>query len=221
VNNNHNPPKVRPNYVPRAQPGAQSISIVARLLEYERRGSLLADFAEAVAELVPEASSARYEEALANLGDYLGFSAERPEKAHGVGPDVLWRTGASFDFVIKAKSEKDEANPLYKTDHAQLLEAEQWFKVAYPGRGALRVSALPEALAHEKATPTGTFALRLGEITKLVTALRGVLTELAASPGDAEVLREQCEAALRRAKLTPDLLRVAYMVSFGTAAQKS
>jgi hypothetical protein len=41
---------------------------VARLLEYDRRGAMIADFDEAVAELVPEASAGRYEEALANLG---------------------------------------------------------------------------------------------------------------------------------------------------------
>jgi hypothetical protein len=85
---------------------------------------------------------------------------ERPEKTYGVGPDVLWRTDGAFDFVIEAKSEKEEGNPLYKKDHAQLLEAEHWFKNAYPGRAALRVSALPEAVADAKATPVGRFALR-------------------------------------------------------------
>jgi hypothetical protein len=34
--------------------------------------------------------------------------------------------------VIEAKSRKDADNPLYKKDHAQLLEAEQWFKVVLP-----------------------------------------------------------------------------------------
>ena len=69
--------------------------------------------------LAPKASASRYEEALANLGAYLGFDAERPEKVYGVGPDVLWRTDAAFDFVIEVKSKKDEDNPLYKKDHAQ------------------------------------------------------------------------------------------------------
>ena len=61
-------------------PGKQSTAIVARMLKYGLRGALLADFEEAVAELVPAASAACYEEALANLGSYLGFDAERPEK---------------------------------------------------------------------------------------------------------------------------------------------
>ena len=116
----------------------------------------------------------QYESALANLGLHLGFDAERPEKVHGVGPDVLWRTDATFDFVIEAKSEKEEDNPLYKKDHAQLLEAEHWFKQNYPGREAVRVSALPEAVADEKATPDGSYALRLDDVTKVVAAFRHV-----------------------------------------------
>jgi replicative superfamily II helicase len=216
VNNNHSPPKVRPAYKSRPFPGRQSAAIVSRMLEYDQRGAMIAEFDEAVAELVPEASAGRYEEALANLGGFLGFEADRPEKIHGVGPDVLWRTDGAFDFVIEAKSEKDQDNPLYKKDHAQLLEAEHWFKNAYLGREALRVSALPEAVADPKATPAGSFALRLDEITKLVGALRGVLLELVSSPGNSDALRERCEAALVKARMKPDGIKANFLKPFGT-----
>ncbi|HQT86483.1 MULTISPECIES: hypothetical protein [unclassified Acidiphilium] len=218
VNNNHSPPKVRPAYVPRPLPGRQSAAIVSRMLEYDQRGAMISEFDEAVAELVPEASAGRYEEALANLGAFLGFEADRPEKIHGVGPDVLWRTDSTFDFVIEAKSEKDQDNPLYKKDHAQLLEAEHWFKNAYPGREALRVSALPEAIADAKATPAGSFALRLDEITKLVGALRGILLELVSSPGRSDALRERCETALVKARLKPDGIKTHFLKPFGKKA---
>ncbi|MBB3743525.1 replicative superfamily II helicase [Rhizobium sp. BK591] len=221
ANNNHSPPRVRPAYVTRPMPGKQSGAIVQRLQEYDQRAAILADFEEAVSNLVPEASATRYEEALANLGLYLGFESERPEKIHEVGPDVLWRTDAAFDFVIEAKSEKDEANPLYKKDHAQLLEAEHWFKQTYPGREAIRVSALPEAVADEKATPAGSFAFRLDEITKVVTALRGVLTELTGVGGDFDMLSEHCEAALIKARLKPMMIRDSFMKPFGKAQTKA
>jgi replicative superfamily II helicase len=181
---------------------------------------MTADFDEAVAELVPTASAARYEEALANLGRYLGFEAERPEKVYRKGPDVLWRTGASFDFVIEAKSKKED-NPLYKNDHAQLLEAEAWFKTTYPSRAAARVSALPEAIADPKASTAGSFAFRLDEITKLVVALRGVLTDLAVSPGSADALRERCEAALQKANLKPEGIKATFLVPFAMAAKSA
>src|SRR5205085_5397064 len=98
---------------------------------------------------------------------------------------VLWRTDAAFDFVIEAKSKKEE-NPLYKNDHAQLLEAEAWFKSTYPGRNAVRVSALPHAVADPKASTDGSFAFRLNEITKLVGAVRGVLNDLVIASGNAD-----------------------------------
>lgn len=220
-NNNHSPPRKRPAYVARPAPGKQSNAIVKRLREYDQRAAVLADFDEAVSDLVPEASPSRYEEALASLGNFLGYDAERPEKVHNVGPDVLWRTDAPFDFVIEAKSEKEEDNPLYKKDHAQLLEAEHWFKQAYPGREAVRVSALPEAVADEKATPAGSFAFRLDEVTKVASALRGVLVELVGAAGGSDALREQCEAALVKAKLKPEALRATFMKPFGKAKHKA
>ena len=218
VSNNHSPPKVRPAYIARPIPGKQSTAIIARMLEYGLRGALLADFDEAVAELVTTASAARYEEALANLGSYMGFDAERPETVYGNGPDVLWRTDAAFDFVIEAKSKKED-NPLYKNDHAQLLEAEAWFKSAYPSRDAARVSALPEAVADPKASTAGSYALRLGEITKLVSALRSVLSDLVVSTGTPDALRERCERALQKANLKPDGIKKAFLLTFGAAAK--
>lgn len=185
-----------------------------RLLQYERRGSLLADFEEDVAYLVPHASAARYEQALANLGTDLGFQSERPEQIYGVGPDVLWRTDMGLDFVIEAKHEKADDSPLYKKDHAQLLEAEHWVKITYPGRATVRVSALPEAVADHKATPAGTFALRLEDINKIVGALREVLTELAATLGDEATLREKCEELLTKARLRPTDIKKTFLKPF-------
>jgi replicative superfamily II helicase len=214
VNNNHCPPKTRPQYTPRATPGKQSEAIISRLMTYERRGSLIADFEEAIVNLAPHASVGRYEEALASLGSYLGYQSDRPEQVYGVGPDVLWRTDGAFDFVIEAKHEKKDDTPLFKKDHAQLLEAEHWFKSMYPGRDALRVSALPEVIADKKATPEGTYAMRLAEVAKIVGALRDVLTDLTIAPGDDAALRDRCEGLLVNAKLKPAGIKSTFLTPF-------
>jgi replicative superfamily II helicase len=220
VNNNHCPPKQRPQYVPRPRPGKQSEAIVMRLMKYERRGSLLADFEDAIADLVLHASPRRYEQALTNLGSYLGFEADRPEQIYGIGPDVLWRTDAPFDFIIEAKHEKQDDNPLYKRDHAQLLEAEQWFKATYPGRESVRVSALPEPVADQKATPAGTFALRLADVTRLAGAVREVLTDMTVAPGDEAALREKCEELLLKGKLKPEGIKNSFLKPFANGAAR-
>ena len=146
----------------------------------------------------------------------MGFDAERPESVHGIGPDVLWRTDAAFDFVIEAKNDKNKDNPLYKKDHAQLLEAEHWFKGKYPGHDAVRVSALPEPVADAKPAPAGTYALRLEEATKLAGAVRELLDELANTQGDEEALQERCEIMLSKSKLKPDGIKATLLKPFKT-----
>ena len=83
----------------------------------------------------------------------------------------------------------------------------------------MRVSALPEAVADPKASTAGSYALRLDEISKLVGALRGVLSDLAVSPGKPDALRERCEAALQKSNLKPDSIKKTFLVSFATAAK--
>jgi len=62
-------------------------------------------------------------------------------------------------------------------------------------------------IVRKKATPIGSFAFRLAEVTKVVSAARGALVELVGAGGTAEALREQCEAALVKAKLKPAMIR--------------
>ena len=134
LNNNHSPPRSRPKYIARLAPGAQSGAIVKRLLEYDQPAAVLSRFDEATSNLVPEASALRYEEALANLGSFLGFDAERPDDVHGRGPDVLWRTDSTFDFVIEAKSAKDPKKPAFQERSR-----------AATGGGALVQATVPES----------------------------------------------------------------------------
>lgn len=214
INSNHSPPRVRPAYRPRTAPGRQSNAIVSLLSNFEPRATVIAHFDEATSNLVHDASSNSYEEALAKLGTFLGFVAERPDKVLKIGPDVLWRTEAAFDFVIEAKNKKKSGSPLFKMEHAQLLEAENWFNGQYPSRKAVRVSTLPAAFAHEQASPTGSFAFCLNEVTKVVSALRGLIQELVWSTEDGETLRSICEDILVKTKLKPDLMRDEFMGPF-------
>jgi hypothetical protein len=220
TNRNLTPPLSRPPYIFITAPSSQARAIVARLLGYGRRRAILADFDEAVSGLVPEASSDRFEQSLADLGRYLGIQAQRPENEFRIGPDVLWITPGPRDFVIEAKSRKDADNPLYKRDHAQLLEAEQWFKSAYPGRSAVRISALREAVADRKATPTGTMALTLDALSRVSSALRRILETLASEDGDGAALERRCETLLGAAGLTPSAIEKTFLVPFVTSDHK-
>jgi replicative superfamily II helicase len=219
INNNHTPPRVRPVYTARPTPGAQAAAIVQKISQFDPKVAILASFDTAVANLTAEASSGQYEAALQELGTYLGFEAERPDTVHQIGPDVLWRTASNFDFIIEAKSEKQSENTLYKKDHAQLLEAEAWFKTNYPDRSSVRVSALPEPIADPKASPQGTLAFRLNSIQNVKSLMRSLLVSLIDFSGDDGAILQRCEDALRAAKLTPEGLRDNHMIPF--VAKKS
>jgi hypothetical protein len=69
-------------------------------------------------------------------------------------------------------------------------------------------------IADQKATPKGTFALRLTDATRLAGAVRAVLTELVASPGEQAALRERCEELLTHAKLKPDDIKSSFLKPF-------
>lgn len=117
--------------------------------------------------------------------------------------------------MIEAKSRKDADNPLYKKDHAQLLEAEQWFKTNYRGRPAsLRVSALREAVAESKASPSGTMALKLDALAQMSGALRRVLEAISTTEGEIAALEHHCEVLLDKEGLTSTKLGQTFLVPF-------
>ena len=94
------------------------------------------------------------------------------------------------------------------------MEAEHWFHGAYLGRESVRVSALPEPVADKKATPIGTFALRLGDASRLAGAVREILTEMVVATGDEAALRERCEDLLTKAKLKPNGIKSSFLKPF-------
>lgn len=78
---------------------------------------------------IPNTSN-RFEEAIKNLGLYLGFSAHRPENNYGRGPDNLWVTGSNKYFVIECKNGVSN-EIINKHDINQLNGSSAWFIEEY------------------------------------------------------------------------------------------
>ena len=69
------------------------------------------------------------EQALMDLGKYLGFESIRPDNEHNAGPDILW-IDSGVALALEAKTEKDSD---YKKDEVgQLLSHVEWVKDHYP-----------------------------------------------------------------------------------------
>lgn len=115
---------------------AQSQDQADRLSEYLRErytdsASLIVGFSALLDDLRfdPDTVPA-FEQALSDLGDHLGFAAQRPERDFNEGPDVLWAVGSSQYFVIECKSGV-QGTQIAKSDVAQLSHSIDWFKQNY------------------------------------------------------------------------------------------
>lgn len=72
----------------------------------------------------------KFEKALKEVGELLGFDAQQPENEFGNGPDVLWIMGDSHYLVLEAKSMATHEE-ITRDNIGQLLQSGEWFKRNY------------------------------------------------------------------------------------------
>ena len=207
-------PQIKPQYERLSSPGNQAKTIVNRLGAYQYRKGFLAKFEEIVSFLVPEATSNQFEQALSDLGSFLGFETERPDHTYGVGPDILWVIDDKHGLVIEAKSMKDKGNPLTKNQHGQLLNAEEWFKGEYPNLVSIRVCVHPNRKTTNKTIPGETKVLTFEKLNQLITNIRAVFRELCVSLQPEMQLLNICQQLLERYSLRSDDLLDCYLQDF-------
>jgi hypothetical protein len=162
--------------------------------------------------VLPNTSYARFEQSLKDLGDILGFYAERPDngKRPRKGPDVLWLAGELEAFVIEAKNEKGDEGVFSKSDHGQLLQSCVWFESHYPGWTYDAVVALPEARITESVEIGVVLALDANSLGMLVDDASAAIRDIIALP---KTPRRQVEAhaILEKYRLTPASLRTRFV----------
>jgi|CZKX01.1.fsa_nt_gi replicative superfamily II helicase len=207
-------PKVGIPKVEVVLPGSQAKAMVKQLKPFRYKRGYLAEFEERVAFLVPNASAAQFEQAMADLGTMLGFETSRPEKSYGKGPDLLWLISKDAGLIIEAKSRKNPTNALTKAQHGQLLVSENWFKETYPKMTGVRVAIHPSVTATKNAVPAGTKALTLAKLDELIGEARQLVTALSESGHPDAELADYCEGLLEGSNITPDRLVKRYLIDF-------
>ena len=123
----------------------------------------------------------RFEAAMRDLGVFLSFASQRPEKEIGKGPDNLWAVGGLSFFVIECKS--GATNPqIAKSDCNQLIGSMSWFAGAYDKScQATPIMVHPVNLFDRYSSPVaGTRIIEAASLLSLKTALRSYGTALAA-----------------------------------------
>jgi hypothetical protein len=213
-------PQVPPPYVPLIMPGAQVDGIVAGISEYSMRRGYLSSFNEAVSLLVSTATANQFEQALADLGEYLGFKTDRPDKKLKIGPDVLWLTGEKSAIIFEAKSRKLPENPVTKGEHGQLLNAEDWFKVNYEGYDYIRVLVHPNDEFSASVVTKETRIMTLQNATRLVGDARKLLGQICDTLFTGQELKAHAQQLLEKSTLTPQKIKQGYTIEAEVLARK-
>ena len=152
--------------------------------KYEKPDELVLGVAALLAELTPSTDPTAvpsFEQAMRELGEHLGLSAQRPEQEAGRGPDVLWLLGDSKFWVIECKSGSTQ-QAIPKHDMAQLSHSIDWFAEAYEGSNeATPILVHPSRDLDERASAGDqTRILTFAKLTELRKAVEGFAAAVAA-----------------------------------------
>jgi hypothetical protein len=145
-----------------------------------------------------DASSDRFEEALRDLGAMLGLHAERPEKDHGRGPDVLWLAG-QISMPLEAKNNVDKnATVISKGDIEQLSQSVAWTKEIFTDRpDVVPLMAHPTSQVSSSAIPPEKMRVftpeRLSAFVDAVARFMAALVALSAGQRDVKRVAQLLE----------------------------
>ncbi|MCY0909848.1 MAG: hypothetical protein OWR62_15835, partial [Sulfobacillus thermotolerans] len=118
---------------PRITPLRHQSAIIRRqVAEFERPQDVSVYLESILSDLHynPDIPAERFESNLANVGRFLGFSAQEPERDLGTGPDVLWCMADGHYLILEAKSRATH-DKISKANLAQLYHSEKWFQEHY------------------------------------------------------------------------------------------
>lgn len=137
------------------------------------------------------------EEALKQLGSYLGFEATRPDKEHAAGPDVLW-IDSGIALAIEAKTEK--SSDYNKDEIGQLLNHIQWVKDNYPEiSNIIPLFVGPITAATNSSSPSDEIMVaRLDTFKSLSDKLIAVYDDLALKAMPISLNQDVSEAVINR-----------------------
>ena len=116
----------------------------------------------------------KFEQALDELSQALGFAGERPDKEWKEGPDNLWALDATQYLLWECKNEVDVTRAeINKREAEQMNRSSAWFEKHYAGKSVKRIIVHPANTVESAAAFTHDVeAMRDVEIRKFVKSAR-------------------------------------------------
>lgn len=137
------------------------------------------------------------EDALASLGQHLGFLAQQPERDFKIGSDVMWSTGMHRYVVIEAKTGAT-ADVIWKKDINQLAGSVNWAQREYGGDAKVTPLVVHPSHVVERAgtPPPNCRSINRADMRDLKKALKRFARALAQEDGfkDAAAVGAQLSA---------------------------
>jgi len=122
----------------------------------------------------------KFECALQNIGEMLGFSSQRPDKMIRKGPDNLWCVQANDYMLFECKSEvKDERKEIKKSEAGQMNSHCGWFEEEYKDASVTRFLIIStKDLAYEADFTHEVKIIRKSKLADLKTNIKRFIKEL-------------------------------------------
>lgn len=136
------------------------------------------------------------ESAFESLGHHLGFSAERPDKLYGTGPDVLWVVTDSTHALLELKTGVDRADTrITKSEMDQLSGHVSWHATNYAADATpIPTFVHPDHTNRPNASPPpGALVITPDGVSRMKEAVRGWAASLASGRDweNAELVQSQ------------------------------
>jgi len=149
-------------------------------------------------------SSAKAEESLRALGQYLGMNSSRPDKERGTGPDVLWELSGFPALCMEVKTDKEPESNYQKKDVGQLNDHVQWVKDNTDSDNVIPLFVGPLVGATDAANPPPEFCVTtLDQFHQLADRLTAAFTDIAANALPLTVFPTVSEMLQERSLLWP------------------
>lgn len=123
--------------------------------------------------------SEKFESALQDLGEAIGFLSQRPDKEIKKGPDNLWCGVENQYFLIESKSEVEETRAeISKYEAGQMNSHSAWFESVYGNATCKRILIIPTKVLSYHADFTHPIEImRRGKLGKLKENIRNFFKE--------------------------------------------
>lgn len=161
-------------------------------------------------------SSEKFENAVKEIGELLGFISQRPDKEIRKGPDNLWVGVDNKYFLIECKSEvNDSRESINKNEAAQMNSHCGWFESEY-GKDAKvkRILIIPtKNLSYYADFTHDVKIMRKGKLKALKDAIKSFIKEFK-SYAISEISDEQIQSFINAHKLDIESLETLYTENY-------